>query len=246
MIEQTAPWDGTRARRRPGSIRGTSAGPDKAVAFLAKVATKFTTVLSFPDLLQYVIRVLREDVGFDSCSVALLDDDGTGGFVIKAASGLRDRCKGKMVPRGHGIHGAVAAARKPLLVSDMAADPRVYRRDTGAGSGIYAPLVTRGRVTGILSAVRAQPGAFEETDLDVLVAVAGYLAGALEAARLHERLREQATTDGLTGLANHRTLRRALDRELRRARRSEQPVSIVFVEIDGFKRINDALGHLHG
>jgi diguanylate cyclase (GGDEF)-like protein len=80
----------------------------------------------------------------------------------------------------------------------------------------------------------------------VLVAVAGYLAGALETARLHERLREQATTDGLTGLANHRTLRRQLDRELARSRRSGQPVSVVFVESDGFKKINDNFGHLRG
>ena len=248
MIHQVVPRPGTRAKRRPGPNQrtSTSGGPDKVVGFLAKVASKFTTVLSFPGLLQYVIRVLREDVGFDSCSVALLEDEGTGGFIIKAASGLRARCKGRVVPRGHGIHGAVAAARQPLLVSDMAADPRVYRRDTGVRSGIYAPLVTRGRVTGILSAVRPQPAAFDETDLDVLVAVAGYLAAALEAARLHERLREQATTDGLTGLANHRTLRRALDRELARSRRSRQPVSIVFVEVDGFKKINDEFGHLHG
>lgn len=248
MIREGVVCHGTRAKRKPEPNPDTSAssGPEKAVAFLAKVASKFATVLSLPDLLQYVIRALREDVGFDSCSVALLDDEGTGGFVIRAASGLRTRCKGTVIPRGHGVHGAVATGRKPLYVSDMTADPRVYRRDTGAGSGIYAPLVTRGRVTGILSAVRPEPAAFEDKDLDVLVAVAGYLAGAVEAARLHERLREQATTDGLTGLANHRTLRRALDRELRRARRSEQPISIVFVEIDGFKKINDDSGHLHG
>src|SRR5690349_12047942 len=101
-------------------------------------------------------------------------------------------------------------------------------------------------MTGILSAVRRQRVAFDETDLDVLVAVAGYLAAALEAAQLHERFREQATTDGLTGLANHRALRRALERELARSRRSGQPVSVVFVEIDGFKKINDEFGHLHG
>ena len=101
-------------------------------------------------------------------------------------------------------------------------------------------------MTGILSAVRRQRVAFDETDLDVLVAVAGYLAAALEAAQLHERFREQATTDGLTGLANHRALRRALERELARSRRSGQPVSVVFVEIDGFKKINDQFGHLHG
>lgn len=219
---------------------------DKAVAFLVKVAGKFNTVLYLPDLLEYVLRALRDDVGLGSCSVALLDDEGTGGFVIKAASGLRATCRGKVVPRGHGLHGAVAASRKPLLVSDMAADPRVYRRDTRASSGIYAPLIHRGRVTGILSAVHPDPSAFQESDLDVLVAVAGYLASALEAARLHERLREQATTDGLTGLANQRTLRRVLERELTRSRRSAQPVSVVFVEIDGFKKINDDFGHLHG
>jgi diguanylate cyclase (GGDEF)-like protein len=223
-----------------------SGGPDKTIAFLANFARKFTTILSLEALLQYALRALRDDVGFEACSVALVDGDGDSAFVVRAASGLCARSRGLAIPRGKGLHGAVARARQPLLVSDMAADARVYWRDIGAGSGIYAPLMARGRVTGILSAVRRQPAAFDETDLDVLVAVAGYLAAALEAAQLHERLREQATTDGLTGLANPRALRRALERELARSRRSGQPVSVVFVEIDGFKKINDEFGHLHG
>lgn len=218
-------------------------GHDKAVAFLAKVATKVTTVFSLRGLLAYVIRALREDAGFESCSVALLDDAGV--FVIKAASGLRARWQGMEIPRGLGLHGATAGARKPLLIPDIAMDPRVYRGDSEVGSGIYVPLIARGRVTGILSTVR-DGSAFDDTDVGVLVAVAGYLAAAIEAARLHERLREQATTDPLTGLANQRSLRRALERELARSRRSQQPVSVVFVEVDGFKKINDELGHLKG
>lgn len=216
---------------------------DKAVAFLAKVATKVTTVFSLQGLLAYVIRALREDAGFESCSVALLDDDGA--FVIKAASGLRASWQGMVIPRGLGLHGATAASRRPLLIPDIAADSRVYRGDSEVGSGIYVPLITRGRVTGILSTVRHTP-AFDETDMGVLIAVAGYLATAIEAARLHERLREQATTDPLTGLANQRSLRRALELELARARRSGQALSVVFVEIDRFKEINDQFGHLKG
>ncbi|HLY23741.1 MAG TPA: sensor domain-containing diguanylate cyclase [bacterium] len=233
--------------RRSG-LPGASAsgGLDKRVAFLAAFASKSTAILGLQALLQYALRALRDDVGFDACSVALVDENDPNAFVIRAASGLCARSRGRAIPRGKGVHGSVAGARQPLLVSDLAADRRVCWRDTGARSAIYAPLVTRGRVTGILSAVRRQTAAFDEADLDVLVAVAGYVAAALEAARLHEQLREQAATDGLTGLANRRTLRRALERELARSRRSGHPVSVVFVEIDAFKKINDQFGHLHG
>ena len=150
-----------------------------------------------------------------------------------------------VIPRGLGLHVATAAARRPLLIPDIARDPRVYRGDSEVGSGIYVPLVARGRVTGVLSTVHHAP-AFDETDVGVLVAVAGYRAAAIEAARLHERLQGRAPTDPLTGLADQRSLRRALERELARARRSQQPLSVVFVEVDGCKKINDELGHLKG
>jgi diguanylate cyclase (GGDEF)-like protein len=69
---------------------------------------------------------------------------------------------------------------------------------------------------------------------------------ALENARLHERVQRQATTDELTGLVNRRRFLEALETELERAKVFETPLSLVLADLDDFKRVNDAHGHLAG
>ena len=69
---------------------------------------------------------------------------------------------------------------------------------------------------------------------------------ALENARLHERVQRQATTDELTGLVNRRRFLEALETELERAELFETPLSLALADLDDFKRVNDAYGHLAG
>jgi diguanylate cyclase (GGDEF)-like protein len=69
---------------------------------------------------------------------------------------------------------------------------------------------------------------------------------ALENARLHQVVREQAVTDALTGLVNRRRFVEALEGEINRARRLDVPLSLLFADLDDFKRINDRFGHPAG
>lgn len=165
---------------------------DTALAFLSHLAGEFSIVLNLHDLLVHVIRTCRVELGFDSCSLALVDEDERGALRIQAASGLRTAYIDLKIPAGQGLHGEVVRTGRPLMVSDMAADPRAYQVHAGIGSGIYAPLIVRNRVIGVLSALRSATDAFTHAELDLLTVVAGYVAGAVEVARLHERLKEQA------------------------------------------------------
>lgn len=165
---------------------------DTALAFLSHLAGEFSIVLSLPDLLAHVIRTCRAELGFDSCSLALLDEDGDGALKVQAASGLRTPYMDLKIPAGKGLHGEVVRTGKPLLVPDMAADPRAYQLHPDIQSSIYAPLIVRTRVVGVLSAHRAARDAFTPAELHLLTVVAGYVAGAVEVARLHERITEQA------------------------------------------------------
>jgi PAS domain S-box-containing protein len=165
---------------------------DVALAFLASLAGEFSVVLGLPELLDRVLRMCHEELGFDSCTIALIDESNHDDLRILAASGLRSTYRDLAIPAGKGLHGEVIRTGLPLLVPDMAADPRIFQRQPNICSGIYTPLAVRNRVLGVLSAHRAARDAFTSAELDLLTVVAGYVASAVEVARLHERLKEQA------------------------------------------------------
>ncbi len=233
-----APW------KPPARVRRSE--PDRVLAFLARLATEFTAVLSLPDLLDHVLRVVREETGFDSCALALADERDPDSLTIRAATGIRASYLGLNVPAGKGLHGEVVKTGTSLLIPDMAADPRVFRREPNIRSGIYAPLAVRGHVTGVLSAHRSAPNAFTEADLNLLTVVARYLAGAVEVARLHDQLKELAATDPLTGLANRRSFLDRLGLELTRVGRTGGTLSLAILDLDRFKAVNDTYGHSIG
>src|SRR5579859_4016994 len=165
---------------------------DAALAFLSELTREFSGEIHLQNFLVHVIRTCRAELGFDSCSLALVSEEHQNALRIQAASGLRTTYIDLMIPAGQGLHGEVVRTGRSLLVPDMAADPRVYQLQPGIQSGIYAPLIVRTRIIGVLSALREAKDAFTPAELNLLAAVAGYVAGAVEVARLQERLKEQA------------------------------------------------------
>jgi diguanylate cyclase (GGDEF)-like protein len=218
---------------------------DKALSFLARLATELTVVLSLGELVDGTLRMLREEAGFESCSVGVLDE-GRDVLTIVGAAGLRAATKGLTIPHGRSLHWAVVDSPEALYVPDMHGDPRVFHHQDDVRSGIYAPLIVRGRVIGVLSAHRGAVDAFNPEDLQVLTLVSRYLAGAIEVARLYEELRNLASTDDLTRLPNRRAILERFGTELSRALRDAQPLSVAIVDLDDLKRVNDTLGHQVG
>ena len=218
----------------------------RALGFLARLASDFTTVLSLPDLLEHVIRVMYEETEFDSCAISLIDTDNPNVLRIRATSGLQNASRGDAIPRGKGLGWACVESGRPLMVPDILADPRTHNPNPAIRSGMWAPLVAHSRIIGLVSAFRGTPGAFTQTDLDLLTIVGRYLAGAIEVARLYEQLKDLAAVDSLTGLANRRHFLERLDSEIARSRRRGHTLSIALLDLDGFKGINDAYGHIVG
>ncbi|HET8678643.1 MAG TPA: sensor domain-containing diguanylate cyclase, partial [bacterium] len=103
-----------------------------------------------------------------------------------------------------------------------------------------------GKVLGVFNVESARLAAFGSRDLHMLMTLASYAVIAIQNAHLYEQAQRLAITDGLTELHNHRYLFDALDRLLERARRDTQPLSLIMLEIDNFKRFNDTYGHQQG
>jgi diguanylate cyclase (GGDEF)-like protein len=122
-----------------------------------------------------------------------------------------------------------------------------YRRPVDETTArLCIPLVTHDELVGMLHLEGLAAGPAYEEQERLAVTVAEQLALALGNARLRESLRRQSVLDPLTGLFNRRHFDAALKRELARARRKNVPVSLVLVDIDHFKRVNDDYGHAVG
>ncbi len=202
-----------------------------------------------------VLGILLEKVGetFQPAAWALvLADRERGDLEVALAVGEgAEALRGKRVAPGAGILGEVAASGNPVLLDDVRADPR-YSADVDpvpAGdprSYMAVPLRTVGMAIGAVAITARDGEPFRPDDLRTLGGLADYAAIALSNARNFERVRELTLVDEHTGLFNTRHLQRALEAEVARSARYHRPVSLIFLDLDLFKSVNDSHGHQAG
>jgi diguanylate cyclase (GGDEF)-like protein len=120
------------------------------------------------------------------------------------------------------------------------------RRMKGFESLHMLPLLVKDEVMGTFVVAARRPGAFPGDRREMLGVIANQVAISLQNGRMYEVLEEQATTDGLTGLVNHRTFQERFSAMLGRAERHKFRVSLILTDIDHFKKINDTYGHPTG
>jgi len=101
------------------------------------------------------------------------------------------------------------------------------------------------RLLGLISVARGDPG-FTAGERDLFKYLAGQAAVAAENVELHELLHRQALTDELTGLFNHRHFQEVITGAVAQARRFDQPIGLIMLDLDHFKQINDTYGHQQG
>jgi diguanylate cyclase (GGDEF)-like protein len=116
----------------------------------------------------------------------------------------------------------------------------------GYGCGVLAPVRVSERLWGLLAAVRVEPHGLPADAEERLSAFADLLGTAIANTETRARLSRQASTDPLTGLANHRKFHERLRAEVQRAHRYQRPLSLAVIDVDNFKRVNDVSGHEAG
>ena len=117
----------------------------------------------------------------------------------------------------------------------------------GDSAYLNVPLVFNGQPVGVLVLVeKEQERHWAADEVALATGLAGQAAVAIEHARLYKRVQDQAVTDGLTDLYNHRHFFERLEHEIARARRYGTPVSLLMIDLDDFKLFNDRNGHLAG
>jgi diguanylate cyclase (GGDEF)-like protein len=138
-----------------------------------------------------------------------------------------------VVAAGIGLEGEALSAHEAKVVQA----PRAM---------LAVPILREHQLLGLVTTVDPEDGVFGDEDIESLSALAVQAGVAIENARLHRVVERQAVTDALTGLANRRQFYEVLGREYERAQRFGTPLSLILLDIDDFKQINDTRGHLAG
>lgn len=150
-------------------------------------------------------------------------------------------------PRQNGLTYTVARSGKTIVIEDVLNHP-LYKgapADWG-GSIIGIPLKMDETVVGVMNLSRSMVGGFNSAELRLLNLLADQAAVAISNASLHQQISRKAYSDTVTGLPNRRALDERLEQEVMMARRTGQPFSIIMMDLDGFKAVNDTYDHALG
>lgn len=212
---------------------------------------EFTTVLGstlhlneiFSMMVDTIMRVVR----YDACYLALVDEAGRFDIKVARAFTPEQLAACAQTRLGEGIIGRVVQSAQPLIVPDLASQTwsEAYR-GTAYHSMLSLPLVIQGGAIGVLNLFKKEVNAFTQDDLRVLFIVANQCAFAVQNGKLYEEMARLAITDGLTGLYNHRYFCSCIEEAVERATRTNRPASMIMVDADQFKAVNDKYGHQRG
>ncbi len=193
-----------------------------------------------------LVRTVADDFGFARVALFAAPDGVLAPF---AAHGVALPAEPPAAAPG-GVLATALGAPEPLLVSRFAADddPLLAAVLPGAANLAAVPLQTDGRGVGVLVCEHGlrRGSRIERRVVSMLARYASHAALALTNAWLLARLERSASTDGLTGVANRRMFDETLAREVARATRSGDRLSLLMLDVDHFKRLNDTYGHQAG
>jgi diguanylate cyclase (GGDEF)-like protein len=147
------------------------------------------------------------------------------------------------------LSGRCVREGRVLRSDDTGTDPRVDAeacRRVNAGSMLCVPLCHRDETVGVLKVYSPRAHQFDADDVETLELLSQLIAAHLSHANLYEAASRESRRDALTGLPNRRAFEERLPVELSRASRATRPVSLCLLDLDGFKGVNDRLGHPAG
>jgi diguanylate cyclase (GGDEF)-like protein/putative nucleotidyltransferase with HDIG domain len=215
---------------------------------LYEIAQTMGTSLGVADTMALISSKMTNLVPFSACALFAYTES-TDSLRCRFATGIdAELLRPLVIPSGQGLVGWVARNRRPLVNARPAAD--LESTTTGATttlqSALVCPLIFGELFIGTLAVYHEDPGAYRDDHRRLLDRVCEQAAAVIHNAIVFERTQADSLTDPLTGLPNTRFMFLHLTRELARADRLESEVSLLVLDLDDFKEINDTYGHQIG
>jgi len=221
------------------------------VAIFNDVAKALTSSLNLDSILQTIMDKMAEFFRPDTWSLLMVDEQKDELYFAIAVGDAAETLKTVRLKVGEGIAGWVARNGESLIVPDVYDDPRFSKRidemtKWKTRSIICVPLQSKHRVLGVIQLINCAMESFGEQEMFFLHALCDYAAIAIDNARAVEKIQELTITDDCTGLYNARHLYKTLEAEVYRSARFGYEFSVIFMDLDHFKMVNDTYGHLVG
>jgi diguanylate cyclase (GGDEF)-like protein len=218
-----------------------------------EVSQQVNSSLDLPEVLALLSRHAAESIGVDRCIVWLLDDQKIHLNAV-AAYGLATEQLAHLSVFLPDIRSAkffqALATQQPVNV-EAGQDQEIFQKQLQGAitvTGMLAvPLLLKKQAIGLLAVDDTREAhQFLEDEATLISAIANQAVLAIENARLYQQVKEQAITDGLTGLYNHRYFQLRFTEAFAHSRRYGNDLSLIMLDIDHFKQYNDTFGHMAG
>jgi diguanylate cyclase (GGDEF)-like protein len=225
-------------------LRSQLSRRQKELRFYDDIIKIFASAGAIKKNLNAILKKTQKMIDAESCSLLFNDEPLFEIIKLSTSKSIQRFSFNKKIS----IAGSVMKQGEPEIVHNALTDRRFNKKADflprmKAASLLCAPLRIKDRIVGVLRIMNKKgDGIFTEDDMNILVNTAHYTALAIERAFLHEKLKN----DELTNLFNARHLSQVIEMETIRAHRYNSAFSLIFMDMDNFKNINDMHGHLVG
>lgn len=225
----------------------------KELSFFMNVGKALTSTLEVEKVLDIIMDNVQKLVSSEAWSLLLLDDERDDLYYAITKGKQPEGLQGSRLQKGKGPAGWVAEKGVPLIVNGLSGDKRFssyFKEEKPAfipRNVLCIPIINKKKMIGILEIFNKKNHAsFTKKDKELMLKLIDQAAIAIERSNLYQKMANLAITDDLTKLFNLRYLYRVLNSEVKRSRRYGSSFSVIFLDLDSFKLVNDRHGHLSG